>query len=227
MERGPPGGNPSDGSERATVRMRKTRKKLPWSRVNVHDPHPISWGGVTYDSEPRKEHRDSLVKELDQESKLAQQAMTASPNIKRMRQRIYRGKKGPIKPTSSLQNQLAHLIRYIRLSVAALDILQHPVAITFAHELETENSVLGEIHVRGKDTSVAPMHLLTLEILLKRTIAVQVVLQRCESVRTERTRKHRDEPEHALQRFVEDVTHLVLEVLCRDQRIQKCSASRP
>lgn len=48
-----------------------------------------------------------------------------------------------------------------------------------------------------------------------------VVLQRMIPIRAERSGKHRDIAEHRLKRLVQDVRHLVLEVLRRYKRVKK------
>jgi hypothetical protein len=65
------------------------------------------------------------------------------------------------------------------------------------------------------------MQRLALEILAQRSMARVIVLQRVVSVCAQRTGKHSDVPEDGFQRLVENIGHLVLEVLGCDERIQK------
>ena len=84
-------------------------------------------------------------------------------------------------------------------------------------------SILSQVHIRREDIRPRTMHLFSQEVLLERTLAVRVVLQRDVPVRAERTRKHRDVAEDGLKRLVEDVGHLVLEVLrCNCGKGVKC-----
>lgn len=68
------------------------------------------------------------------------------------------------------------------------------------------------------------MHLLSKEVTLERSIAGLVVLQRHIPVCGERAGKDGDEAKGALERLVEDVAHLVFEVLRRDQGIEEILA---
>ena len=67
-------------------------------------------------------------------------------------------------------------------------------------------------------------HRLAQEVLLQRTFALSVVLQRDVAVRAEGTRKHGDISKDRLERLVQDVRHLVLEVLCGDEWIEQLLA---
>ena len=84
------------------------------------------------------------------------------------------------------------------------------------------------------------MHLLAQEILLQWSLIHMIILKcnvpiskhsqypnsntkkkRNSPICTECTRQHSDIPKHALQRFIEDITHLVLKILSRNQRVQE------
>ena len=67
------------------------------------------------------------------------------------------------------------------------------------------------------------MHLLSQKILLQWTFSSIVVLQSDVSIRTECPRLS-DISKHALQRFTQDVGHLVLKVLRRDERVKEVLA---
>ena len=71
---------------------------------------------------------------------------------------------------------------------------------------------------RTKQASVATaaVHLFTLEVGRKGTLAIGAVLERLVAVRTESTRKHRDVAEDTLERLVQNVRHLVLYVRSPD-----------
>jgi hypothetical protein len=62
------------------------------------------------------------------------------------------------------------------------------------------------------------VHLLALEVRREWTLAVGPILERTVAIRAERTGQHADVPEHALERLVEHIRHLVLEILRRGER---------
>ena len=72
---------------------------------------------------------------------------------------------------------------------------------------------------RTKQASVttAAVHLFTLEVGRKGTFAVGAVLERLVAVRTESTRKHGDVAKDTFERLVQNVRHLVLWLIIRDE----------
>jgi hypothetical protein len=82
-------------------------------------------------------------------------------------------------------------------------------------------TILGQVHVGGKDVGSSTVHLFAQKVLLQRSVTHRVVLQRNVSVCAESTGKHGNVSEDAFQRFVEDVGHLVLKVLSGDERFEK------
>ena len=90
----------------------------------------------------------------------------------------------------------------------------------FSDELETEDAIFGEIHVGGEDACIRAMHLLAGEVLLKRTIPRLVVLESDEAIGGEGTGEDGDKSEGGLERLVQDIAHLVLEILSRNKRIE-------
>lgn len=62
---------------------------------------------------------------------------------------------------------------------------------------------------------------LSFEVLTQRPVARLIVLQGVVSVCTQSAGEHSDVPEYRLKRLVEDVGHLVLEVLRRHQRVEE------
>ena len=60
------------------------------------------------------------------------------------------------------------------------------------------------------------VHHLTLEVRSERALAVGTILKGFVTVGTEGTRKHGDVAKYTLQRLVQDVRHLVLEILGRN-----------
>lgn len=81
--------------------------------------------------------------------------------------------------------------------------------------------ILGKIHVGSENVCASAMHLLSQKVLVQRTLSLGVVLQGDVPVCAESTRQHCDIPKYALQRFIQDIGHLVLEVLCCNKRIQE------
>ena len=141
--------------------------------------------------------------------------MTA-PDLVEVCQGVYRREEGAVQPSSSLQNEIGHLFGYISLAGGRLDILQDPAAVAFAHEFPTENAVLSQVHVCSENASIRTVHLLTRKVLLQWTLTCLVVLQSNKSVRREGSGKDRNEAKGTLERLVEDVAHLVFEVLGGD-----------
>ena len=135
------------------------------------------------------------------------------------------GEEAPVQPSSSLQDQLRHGVGHVRLGLGRLDVLQDPVAAALGDELEAEDAILGEVHVGREDAGVGAVHLLAGKVLLERAGAGLVVLQRHVPIGREGPGQDRDEAEGRLQRLVEDVAHLVLEVLRRDQRVDQVLAA--
>ena len=94
--------------------------------------------------------------------------------------------------------------------------MQDPAPTTLAHKLPTEDTILREVHVRRKDIRTGTMHLLAEEVLLKRALTSRVVLQGVVAVCAEGTGQHGDVAKDGLEGLVENVGHLVLEVLGGD-----------
>lgn len=106
----------------------------------------------------------------------------------------------------------------------------HPSLTPLGDNLETEDTVLGEVHVplctkglvvcerkkiayrRTKQASVTrtTVHSLALEVRREGTFAVGAVLERLVAVRAESTGEHTDVAKDTLERLVQDVRHLVL-----------------
>ena len=88
--------------------------------------------------------------------------------------------------------------------------------------LHTPMHTLPMTRTKQASVAAAAVHLFTLEVGRKGTLAIGAVLERLVAVRTESTRKHGDVAEHTLQRLVQDVRHLVLEVLrCGERALEQ------
>ena len=67
-------------------------------------------------------------------------------------------------------------------------------------------------------------HLFTQEILLQRSVSHSIVLECNIPVGRKRARQHSDIPKDALEGLIQDVAHLVLKVLRRNERIDEVDA---
>lgn len=178
-------------------------------------------GMMTYNSKPSEQHINRLIDKLKDKSRLAQGTMMTPPDLIEMREAVHSGEETAIQPTTALQDEIGHFRRDIRLARRGLDILQDPGTIPFSDELETQDSIFGEVHIGGEDTGVGTVHLLTGEVFLQGTLAGLVVLEGDVTVSGKGTGQDGDEAESAFERLVEDVAHFVFEVLCGDQRVDE------
>lgn len=62
------------------------------------------------------------------------------------------------------------------------------------------------------------MHRLPLKVTVQRTPPIWTILQRLIPIRTKRTRKDTNIPKHALERFIQYITHLIFEILAGGKR---------
>jgi hypothetical protein len=107
------------------------------------------------------------------------------------------------------------------------------------------HSIFREIHVSGENISSSTVlkytiirikfsvavrrfthHLLAQEIFLQRSLAHRIILQCDIPIRAERTGEYGNIPKYRLQRLIEDIRHLVLEVLRRHYittRLGRCT----
>lgn len=100
------------------------------------------------------------------------------------------------------------------------------MAVALGDELETQDTILGEVHVGRENAGVAAVQLLTGKVLLQGTLTVLVVLQSDVAVSGEGTGQDGNEAEGGFERLVENVTHLVLKVLSGDERVDQVLAAR-
>ena len=80
-------------------------------------------------------------------------------------------------------------------------------------------------HTEKTGVAVATVHHLTLEVGSERALAVGTILKGLVTVGTKGNRKHGDVAEHTLQRLVQDVRHLVLEVLRSHKRVEQLATT--
>ena len=142
--------------------------------------------------------------------------MIAAIDLIEMGDGVDGGEEATVEPTASLQDEFGHGVGHVRLAVGRLDVLQDPATIALRHQLEAEDTILGQVHVGGEDARIGAVHLLAEEVLLQRAFAELVVLQRDVPVRGEGAGQDGDIPEERLEGLVEDVRDLVLEVLGGD-----------
>lgn len=176
--------------------------------------------------EPGEDHADSLVDKLNRESDLSEEAVIRAEQLIPMRNRVNGSEEGSVQPSSSLQDQLGHGVWHVGLSSSGLDVLQNPVTLALRNKLETQDTILSKVHVGGENTRIGSVHLLSSKVLLQWSLAELIVLQSDVTVCREGTWKHRNESECGLKRLVENVGHLILEVLGGDERVEKVLASR-
>ena len=140
----------------------------------------------------------------------------------------YNGRsKRTVQPSTPLTDELRSRFRHIRLSLTGLDVGQCPPLVGFGDKLETEDTILGQEHVLLEN--VHTLDTLRSELLRQGVVTVEVLLERAshdraESVGGKGTWQHRDVTERGLERLVQDVGHLVLEVLCGDEWIEQLLA---
>ena len=75
------------------------------------------------DLKPGEDHADSLVYVEDNEHEFAQETMVAAEELVEVNNRVHGSEERSIQPSSSLQDEFRHLIRYISLSCRWFDVL--------------------------------------------------------------------------------------------------------
>ena len=135
-------------------------------------------------------------------------------------------KKG--EPSAALSNELSAGLRDISLSSAGLDVSESPLLALLGDELEAKDAVLSQEHVLLEDghavdslvTEAGSEGVVTVEVLLE-----GAALDGTEAVGGEGTREDGDVAEAALEGLVEDVGHLVLEVLGGNEGVEELLAA--
>lgn len=87
---------------------------------------------------------------------------------------------------------------HVRLTVAALHILQHPALTPFSHKLPAEDTIFSKVHIGREHVCVLTVQRLSLEVLTERTMSRLVILQGVVTVRTKRTGQHSNVPKDGL-----------------------------
>lgn len=68
--------------------------------------------------------------------------MRSVSKLQRVPQSISGGEEGPVEPTTTLRDELGDGVGHVRLSLSALDVLEHPGVATLGHKLPAENAIL-------------------------------------------------------------------------------------
>lgn len=153
-------------------------------RENVEDQEEVT------DGEPGKQHADKLIEEFNEKHRLPHEAVVTAANLVEMGHSIDSGEETSIQPAAPLENELGHAVRHIRLAAGRLDVRQNPSAVALRDNLETQDTVLGQIHVGSENTGVGTMHLFSSKVLFQRALAVLVVQKRDIAVCRKGTRQH-------------------------------------
>ena len=165
-----------------------------------------------------------MVEKLDLEQKFATNRVIRTEHCESVTDGINRRKETSIQPTSSLRNQFRKTLGNIGLGVGRFNVVQDPRRLSFRDQFETQDPVLGQIHVCFENPCIGTVQCFALEIRCKRTSPQMVILKRDIAVRGERSWQYRDESEHALERLIEDITHFILKVLSRHEGVEQILA---
>jgi hypothetical protein len=138
------------------------------------------------------------------------------------------GSERAVEPSAALANELGGRLGDISLSLAVLDVGKGPLLALLGHELEAEDTVLSQEHVLLEDGHAVDA--LVTETGGQGVVAVEVLLEGAAldstvAVGAEGTGEDRDVAEGALEGLVEDVGHLVLEVLSSNEGVQEALAT--
>jgi len=177
-----------------------------------------------YESKPRKNKIKDLIKHLHMNPKLPKERMTAPIQVVKVKRRMNRCEKAAIEPPSPLRNQLGNLVGHVGLCVGGFDIVQDPGTTALADEFPAQDTIFSEVHVGRENIRIRTVHRLAQKVLLQRTLPATIILQRNIPIRRKCPRKHRDVPKHTLQRLIQDIAHLVLEILGCDEWVDEIYA---
>lgn len=141
-----------------------------------------------------------------------------------MHQRVNTGSERTVQPTTTLRDELRRRFRYISFSLGGFDIGKMPFRTSLGDQFEAENTIFGQEHVLLENAHTVDTlwsqdfgeSMITVEILFKRPAHDGAV-----TVCRESTRQHTDVTKGTLQRLVQDVTDLVLEVLACNERVEE------
>ncbi|RCI08911.1 hypothetical protein L249_4922, partial [Ophiocordyceps polyrhachis-furcata BCC 54312] len=148
------------------------------------------------EGEVGEQQLEKLVRELDEEEDLAGDGVVCGEDLTALKEGVDGGEEGAVEPSSALRDE-------------------------FGDGLPAQDPILGQVHVSREHVRPLPVKGLALEILAQRPVPGLVVLQRVVAIGAQRPRQHGNIAEDGLERLVEDIAHLVLEVLRRHQRVQQ------
>lgn len=196
--------------------------RVGWSTDKVHDDR----GGEPErgESKPGEEDLGDVVKHLDVEEEHADQVVATLVHTTEMHEGVDTGCEGTVQPTSTLANEFGGTFGHVGFTLGSLDVGQMPFGACLGDQFEAKNTIFGQEHVLLED--VHALNTLLAENLGQGVVTVEILLERpthdgTVSVGRESTRQHADVSEGTLQRLVENVTDLVLEVLGGDERVQE------
>jgi hypothetical protein len=143
-------------------------------------------------------------------------------------QRIDTSRKRTVQPTTTLRDEFGSAFGNVSLALGRLHVRQMPLGAGFGDQFETQDTILSQEHVLLED--VHALDTLLAQLLGQRVIAVEVLFERAthdgtESIGREGTGQHTDVSERTLQRLVENVGDLVLEVLRGHERVDQVPPS--
>ena len=181
-------------------------------------------GGKLTQGEPRQDEGGDVVQELDVEEEHADDVVAASVHAAKVHEGVDASGEGAIEPATALRDELGRALGHVRLALGRLDVRQMPLGAGLGDELEAQDPVLGQEHVLLED--VHALDALLAQLLRERVVAVEVLLKRAahdgaEAVGREGAGQDADVAEGALERLVQDVADLVLEVLGGDERVDQ------
>lgn len=171
--------------------------------------------------EEGEEELHELVDEFDVQQDFSCNGVIRLPDLSEVKEGIDCSEKGSVQPTTTLGDEFGDGIRHISLSSSFADVFQHPSLIPLGNQFPTQDAIFSEVHVGGEDIGVLTVECLSLEVLTKWTVTCFVVLQCVVSVSTKGTWQDGDVSKDGLQRFIQNVGHLVLEVLTGNKWVEQ------
>ncbi|RUS16119.1 hypothetical protein BC938DRAFT_476698 [Jimgerdemannia flammicorona] len=140
--------------------------------------------------------------------------MIAPPDIAKVPQRVHGGKETAIQPPPPLRNELGQRIRHIGLAPRRLHVMEHPSRVALGHKLIAQDAIFGEMPASAPGPwCCSPLKYWASGPLPEASF--------CRAIPGE----DGDISKYGLERFVENVGHLVLKVLGGDKRGNEVDAA--
>lgn len=137
-------------------RCGRPRRSYPAQGVSIYQKND---GRDSYNSEPRENHRNRLIDEFNHQHKLANEAVITTEDLVEVGNGVNCSEETAIQPTTTLKNELGHLIRHVGFTSRRLDVLKKPSALPLGDNLEAQDSILSQVHVGCEDTGIGTVHL--------------------------------------------------------------------